>query len=337
MSEPVTSGRIVVAGNVTIDLIMYGVPVLPAWGQEVAGTGRVEAVAGQAGYLAFAAARLGLSASVISAVGADAAGHRIKAELSAAGVGTHAVETIEGQATQLTVAAVRPDGERAFLSDFGSSRHLTTGLLARHWDLTDGADAVALVGLFNLPGLELAAAAELLGRARDAGAVTVLDTGWDPGGWGTGAVAGVRALLAETDVFLPNLDEAAALTGETGVADVLHALARHSAGQVVVKGGADGSWTLRDGRGGPAGRSAEVLHIPAVPTDADNAVGAGDVYDAAFLAGYLPERDVAAGMLLGTGAASVYVSRRQDRFPDHAAASQAARTTPVTHSRKAAT
>jgi ribokinase len=214
MSE---SGHIVVAGNVNIDLIMYGVPVLPAWGQEVAGTARVEAVAGQAGYLALAATRLGRQARVISAVGADAAGQRVRNELAQSGVDTQAIEIIEGQATQLTVAAVRPDGERAFLSDFGASHHLTTDLLARHWDLINGAAAVALVGVYNLPHLDLAGAAELLGRAREAGAVTVVDTGWDPGGFGPDAVTGLRSLLAGTDLFLPNLDEATAVTQETGV------------------------------------------------------------------------------------------------------------------------
>jgi ribokinase len=310
--------RLCVAGNLTIDLILHGVPALPVWGQEVAGTGRVEAVAGQAGYMAFAAARLGLRASVISAVGDDAAGARIRAELRAASVGTDAVEVIPDRATPLTVAAVRPDGERAFLSDFGCMDQVTTGLLARHWEQARGAAALALVGVFNLPGLDLAGAARLLGQARQAGAVTVLDTGWDPGGWGPAAVHGVRALLAETDVFLPNLDEAAALTGETGVPAVLRALAAVCPGIVVAKGGAEGSWTLREGR---------LLHMPAIPASSGNAVGAGDVYDAGFLAGYLPEHDLTAGMVLGTGAASLYVARAENRFPDRVAAAAAAATT----------
>jgi sugar/nucleoside kinase (ribokinase family) len=48
------------------------------------------------------------------------------------------------------------------------------------------------------------------------------------------------------------------------------------------------------------------------------------VYDSGFLAGYLPSRDLAAGMALGTGAASLYVARRDDRFPSRAEAAAAA-------------
>lgn len=309
-------GRLCVVGNLTIDLILRGVPALPAWGQEVVGTDRIEVVAGQAGYMAFAAARLDLDAGIIGTVGDDAAGERMRAELRAASVDVGAVETIPGGASPITIAAVRPDGERAFLSDFGCLDRFDASLMARHWEQARTAAAVALVGVFNLPGLDLADTAGLLAEARRAGALTVLDTGWDPGGWGPSAVKGVRAVLAETDVFLPNLDEAAALTGENGVAAVLRALARLCPGTVIVKCGADGSWALHEGR---------PLHVAAVPTAADNAVGAGDVYDAGFLAGYLPRRDLAAGMVLGTGAASQYVSRRDDRFParDEAAAAAA--------------
>lgn len=317
-TEPVHGGetaQLCVAGNLTIDLILRGVPALPAWGQEVAGTDRVEAVAGQAGYLAFAAARLGLDASVISTVGDDAAGERIRNELHAASVRTNAVETVSGGATPLTVAAVRPDGERAFLSDFGCLDRFSTSLLARHWKQAQAAAAVALVGVFNLPALDLTGAAGLLAQARQAGALTVLDTGWDPGGWGPDALKGVHALLAQTDVFLPNLDEATAVTGESGVPAVLRALAGLCPGTVVVKGGAEGSWALHGGR---------LLHVAAIPTAADNAVGAGDVYNAGFVAGYLPQRDLVAGMALGTGAASLYVSRRQDRFPTRDEAALAA-------------
>jgi ribokinase len=305
-----------VVGNLTIDVILRGVPAMPAWGQEVVATDRAEAVAGQAAYMAFAAARLGLGASIVSAVGDDAAGERIRAELGQASVGVAAVEAIPGGTTPLTIAAVRPDGERAFLSDFGCADRFDTSLMACHWDQAQAAAAVALVGVFNLPSLDLIGASDLLAQARRAGVLTVLDTGWDPGGWGPTALKGVRALLAETDVFLPNLDEAAALTGQTSVPAMLRALADMCPGTIIVKGGAEGSWALHEGY---------LTHAPAVPTRADNAVGAGDVYDAGFVAGYLPQRDLTAGMILGTGAASLYVSRRHDRFParDQAAAAAA--------------
>jgi fructose-1-phosphate kinase PfkB-like protein len=54
-------------------------------------------------------------------------------------------------------------------------------------------------------------------------------------------------------------------------------------------------------------------------------VGAGDVYDAGVVAGYLNGGDVLEGMILGTAAASLYVSRRFSRFPDFAETSELAK------------
>jgi sugar/nucleoside kinase (ribokinase family) len=66
------------------------------------------------------------------------------------------------------------------------------------------------------------------------------------------------------------------------------ALARVCPGVIEVKGGGAGSYL---------------------------AVGAGDVYDAALIAGFLRGGDVPSCMSLGTAAAQLYVARRVDRFP----------------------
>src|ERR1700740_2131307 len=95
-SDHARAPRLCVVGNLTIDTILRSVPALPEWGQEVVGSHRSEVVAGQAGYLAFAAARLGLLTSVVSTVGDDPTGERIRAALHEAGVDDHAVETIAG-------------------------------------------------------------------------------------------------------------------------------------------------------------------------------------------------------------------------------------------------
>ena len=115
-------------------------------------------------------------------------------------------------------------------------------------------------------------------------------------------------MLAETDLFLPNLDEARALTGESDVATILRALDEWTPGVVVVKDGKDGSF-VADGE--------HVVVVHAIPVEADNAVGAGDVFDAGVLAGFLRGADVIEAMVSGTAAASHYVARRTDRFPSY--------------------
>jgi ribokinase len=295
-----------VVGNLTVDVIFRGVTGMPEWGQEVLCSSRSEAVAGQGGGLALAAARLGVRTEMIATVGEDATGQNIRTVLKRAGVGIDAVSTVAGGKTAMTIAIVRPDGERAFLSDLGCLAELDSTALAVRWAIAREAAVVALVGTSNLPGLDLDEAASLLREARRGGALTVFDPGWDPEGWPTETVEGCRTVLAETELFLPNVDEARALTQKTDIADVLRTLGGFCPGVVVVKCGAIGSYCVDDG---------EFLVVEALPVEVDNAVGAGDVYNAGMIASYLKGGNVLDAMSLATAGASFYVSRSSDRFP----------------------
>ena len=297
-----------VVGNLTIDVILRGIEELPRWGQEVLGTSRTDTVAGQAGGLAFAARAVGIATEVVADVGEDEAGERIRRELGAAGVGVATVTTVPGGVTPMTVALVRPDGERAFVSDLGQLRDGTAGPWAPDWRSASGVRVVALVGTCNLPGFDMGAAARHLAEARRAGSLTVFDPGWDPSGWSHEVVQGIKAVLAEIDVFLPNLDEARALVGESSVSSILRALRDVCPGVVVVKDGSEGSYVIDGDR---------IVAVEALAAEVDNAVGAGDVYDAAVVAGFLRGRDVLGAMTLGTAAASLYVARRTDRYPTY--------------------
>ena len=297
-----------IVGNLTIDVIFRGITQMPEWGQEVLCDVRTEAVAGQAGGMAFACAKLGVRTEVVADVGEDTAGERIRRELGAAGVGIGGVTTVPGGTTPTTVALVRPDGERAFLSDLGRLRPIDAGMMLQRWPRELTSSVVALVGTFNLPELDLHSAAELFAQVRRSGALTVFDPGWDPSDWSRDTVEGVRSVLAETDLFLPNLDEARALADRLDVGSVLSAISDVCPGVVVVKGGDAGSYLAVDD---------QVVVVQSLPTKVDNAVGAGDVYDAGVIAGFLRGDDVLSSMSLATAAASLYVARRTDRFPTY--------------------
>lgn len=297
--------RVCVVGNLNIDLIVRGVESLPVWGQEVAGTSHVAASSGQAGYLAMALARFGDPVSVVANVGNDAFGRQILGDLERHGVETGAVEVAAG-ATGITVGIVREDGERAFVSDFACLHDFDEALVLRHWDRVEAADVVCLVGQFCLSAITPEVARRILRRVREAGKLTMLDTGWDPAGWPAETVAGIGALLAEVDVFLPNLDEARALTGLDDPVAAGRALRGEGPEVVVVKLGAEGSVVL-------AGE--ESVALPALPTEVRDAVGAGDTFDAGFLHGLMRGWPPAEALAFGNAAASIYVSRLADRFP----------------------
>jgi sugar/nucleoside kinase (ribokinase family) len=143
-----------------------------------------------------------------------------------------------------------------------------------------------------VPGL-----GELLARARERGATTSLDPNWDPSGTWDG---GLRELLGELDVLLPNAAEAVRLTGEPDPARAAAVLAA-SGPLVAVKLGAAGALAVRPGAG-RAGRwlRGEPVHVaaPAVSPRVDT-IGAGDSFDAGFLAGWLERRELAGALALG--------------------------------------
>jgi sugar/nucleoside kinase (ribokinase family) len=305
-----------VVGNLTIDVIFRGIASMPAWGQEVIGDLRTETVGGQAGGMAFASAALGVRTDVVADVGEDAAGERIRRELAESSVGVDAVTTVQGGVTPMTVAIVRPDGERAFLSDLGRLRDVELDSVVRQWPDALSTAVVALVGTSNLPGVDYGAAARLLGQARQVGALTLFDPGWASDGWSGPTLEGIRTVLAETDLFLPNLDEARALTGHLDVTSVLRELAHLCRGVSIVKAGEAGSYV---------GVGEQIVLVEALTAEVDNAVGAGDVYNAGVVAGFLRGRDVPFSMALGTAAASHYVGRRIERFPTFDESAQLAR------------
>jgi sugar/nucleoside kinase (ribokinase family) len=307
MGTSSASPSVCVIGNLLIDLIVRGIERLPDWGQEVTGTNHTFTSAGQAGYLGRGLVALGVPASVIGNVGRDESGSQILRDLTGGGVSVDGVEVSQTGATGISVAAVRLDGERAFISDFASLAEVDEALVMRHWDLVRRTTLVCLVGLFNLPSLDLAAARRILAGARAEGKTTVLDTGWDPNGWQVGTVKGTKALLDEVDIFVPNYEEACALTGKTDPMAAARSLEEECGCRlVVVKLGGEGSLARRAG---------QVWRSPAIPTVVYDAVGAGDLFNAGFLCGISRGWEVPAAMAFANAAASIYVSRSENRFP----------------------
>jgi ribokinase len=201
---------------------------------------------------------------------------------------------------------VRPDGERAFVSDFACLNRADEHVIERGWSKVDQAQTVCLLGIFSWPGLSLTRTAALFRRMRQAGKVTMLDTGWDPGGWNQETQDGLRALLSATSIFMPNLDEAAAITGSTEPVDAARRLAVLGPELVVVKLGNQGSLVLSAGR---------ILRQAAVPVQVVDTVGAGDVFNAGFLHAREQGEPLEICLRFGAATAAVYIGRARDRFP----------------------
>lgn len=305
-TTPADGRAVCIIGNLNMDLIIRRVPALPAWGQEVNGLSHTLVPSGQAGYLAFALGRLGVPTSVIGAAGDDAFGAQIVDELRRFRVNASGVALLPGGQTGITVGIVRPDGERAFVSNLASSRDFDEAMVLHHWSPVEAASVVCLVGTFCTPALTLPVCARLLDKARAAGKITMLDTGWDPQGWQPDTLAAFRPLLAQVSLFMPNLDEARALTHEETPAAAAEALQALGPEWVVIKCGAQGSY---------ARWGTESAFAPPRPVTVFDAVGAGDVFNSGFLYGLLHDWPLPACLAFGNTISSLYISRPAERFP----------------------
>lgn len=307
-------------GNLNMDLVIRGFRRLPQWGREEIGDGCSLFPSGQAGYTAFALRGLGVPVRLAANAGSDDWGELIVRGLETAGADCSGVERRPGARTGITVACVRGDGERAFVSYYGCLMDFDGSALRRtRVSLAVHPDILALCGLNALPNLPIAEVESLFAETRRSGGRTLLDTGWDPLGWGGERVVALRRLLSEVTVFLPNAEEATALTGLEDPLEAARDLVGCGARLVVVKLGPDGSLALGEGTGPEGSR------MPALPVAVVDAVGAGDSYNAGFMAAMAGGARLRECMALGTATASIYISRAEGRFPARAEADAAAR------------
>ncbi len=140
--------RVGIIGNLNVDLVIRQVMCMPAWGTEVIGKNSDLYSSGQAGYASFALSALGLPVNIIANVGADFYGGMIINSLKAAGIDTSSISITEGKKTGITVAIVKPDGERAFVSDYGCLDDFTCTLIKNNWHILKNADYICIFGLF---------------------------------------------------------------------------------------------------------------------------------------------------------------------------------------------
>lgn len=206
--------RIVVFGEVLCDLFA------PVAGQPLqTAKAFVPRLGGAPANVAVQAARLGVPAALVSAVGNDPLGARLRDTLVAEGVDTSALCVIDGKRTGATLVEVDGDGERRFFGFREASADLA--LTPAHVDtpavrrLLRGA-AVLHSGTVSLAADGARAATHALqDAARKAGAIISVDVNLRPGMYPSLDLLLARANEAvdRADVVKATVDEARQLLG----------------------------------------------------------------------------------------------------------------------------
>jgi sugar/nucleoside kinase (ribokinase family) len=263
---------ILVLGDANPDLVLIGETVEPAFGQAERLVDDARLVVGGSGAIfACGAAKLGLRVAFAGVVGDDMFGRFVCSELQERGVDTSGVVVVPGRPTGVTVV-LSGLKDRAMLTFPGTIQDLRRSLIDE--DLLGRTRHVHVSSYFLQDALtpELP---DLFREARAGEATTSIDPNWDPTGLWDG---GLLALLPEVDVFLPNEMEALSMARISVVEDAIARLRSSGAGTVVVK---------TAGQGAVGAQASETISVPALPTLLVDSTGAGDSFDAGFLAGFL--------------------------------------------------
>jgi sugar/nucleoside kinase (ribokinase family) len=262
---------LLILGDANPDLVLHGGDVVPAFGQaEHLVDAATLTVGGSGAILACGAAKLGLRVAISTVVGDDLFGRFMRDALSEAGVDTSGIGVDEVMQTGITVV-LSGDDDRAILTMPGTIAGLRSELIdpsllarARHVHVSSYYLQTALAPALPARFDEIHAA----------GATTSLDPNWDPTGLWDG---GLLDLLPKVDVFLPNAMEATRSAHTSDLEGAVRALAAR-ARLVVVKNG---------DRGALAGEGDTVYRVDGMLTQAVDTTGAGDSFDAGFLAAWL--------------------------------------------------
>jgi len=275
-----------VIGNAAIDAIL-SVDRFPRPGETIVARAASEDLGGKGANQAIAVARCGAPVGLVAALGADAAGARVRRSLEAEGVATDTLAVLDG-ATDRCVITVDAAGENTVVSLIEAARafdpvadgRLAETLAPGDWTLMQG----------NLrPAVTRAA----LALARTCGAVTVLNP--------SPTYPAYEYDWRLVDLAIVNRGEAVELGGRADPLEAACALRNMGAGAVVLTLGAQGAAMV----------SAEgIVRAGAPPVAAVDTVSAGDVFSGALIAARASGRPWDVSLRIAVEAASIAVTRR---------------------------
>jgi len=274
--------KVMVAGELNVDLILQGYHDFPQPGKEVLVDDFAMVLGSASAICAMGLARLGTPVAFLAKVGDDPWGRYCLECLAGRGIDATRVRFEPGLKTGVTVGITSPR-DRALVSFLGSIAALTGEDVSD--DALRGFQHLHVSSYFLQQRLR-PSIADVFARAGRLGLTTSLDPGHDPSeSWGDD----LRLTLQHVDVFLPNEVELRVLAGTGDVEDALRRL-ENGRTRTVAKLGREGAAALDGGR---------FVRVPAFQVEPLDTTGAGDSFDAGFLHAWLGGEPLEAALRFG--------------------------------------
>lgn len=272
-SHRASSKKLLVLGELNIDLILNDIQGFPSIGTEITAEDMNFTLGSSSAIMASNCASLGISTSFCGMLGKDDFGRFIIQELQSRKVDTSLIEQTSEAKTGITIV-MNYDQDRANVTYCGAMDLLTPERIP--WDAIKDYDHLHLSNFFLQKGIRNSVV-EIFKRAKAAGLTTSLDMQWDPQEkWDFD----YQTCLPLVDFFLPNEAELKALTAMDDIDRAIEHL-RPFINILALK---------RGNKGGRVIQGDTVLDAPPFLNDHFvDAIGAGDSFNAGFIEKYLQQ------------------------------------------------
>ena len=284
---------ITIAGELNLDLILYGLPEQLAPERELIAERMTLTLGSSSAIVAHNLASLGSRVGFQSRIGEDHLGQMSLERLKQSGVDVSKVRCSNGTTTSGLTVILHHQAWRNILTYMGTIAELS-------WDDLD-LEYLADARHFHLSSYFMQRALrprvpELFRFLKSKGLTISLDTNDDPDDRWDGEL---HELLGMVDVFLPNQREACKAAGTENLEEAVEKLSK-LVPLLVVKVGPKGSWARRG--------SEQFTSSPVSVTPVDT-VGAGDSFDAGFLHEYVLGSEIAKCLASGNRAGALSTTR----------------------------
>lgn len=231
------------------------------------------------------AAKLGLSCSTSGCVGNDEKGDFIINQYERMGIDCSLIQRTDVMATSATILPIRPNGERPALHCRGASDEWYVD--ESEFDAVCNARFLHHGGTGFLAKMDQGQSAKLLGHAKKKGLTVTMDLI----GPTDQTIGRLRGLLPHVDYFMPSMEEAEFISGQSDPAEAAKFFKDLGAGACIFKWGEKGSF-ISTAEGDQ--------RMPAFKVDISDTTGCGDSYCGGFIAGLSMGYDIEGACRLGT-------------------------------------
>ncbi|AEQ50227.1 carbohydrate kinase family protein [Pelagibacterium halotolerans] len=276
---------VVSVGRIYCDLVFAELSGMPQMGREVFARSMHPVLGGGAFIAAAHLIQLGRPAALLASYGTDPLSEVLAPQLETSGIDLGFIERRADAGPQVTVVMTGAE-DRAFLSCRAGRSIPAQFANALTWERAALLHIAEYATLADQP--------DLVSQAKAAGLAVALDPSWDET---LISKPGLLEACTGVDIFLPNAEEAIAITGKPDVTEALEVLTAYFPVVAIKCGGA----------GGLLGAGTIRLSARAPKVHVVDTTGAGDAFNAGLIDAYLAGRPLGDCLDAGIAAGSLSV------------------------------